>query len=559
MSKKWSIFSTAFLLLLTTALSCSANPACTPSLVATEVSSATLDPNELLDTGVEVEFPIRQHPNAVFLIEPSPEALAMHPEKANEWKTLGTNQASRVELLRFFFSTFAKAHSRVVQSVRLNRNTTLFFSETTTLFGKTFEPGNHHGIDLSEFFVDEVEYLLFETVKKFRGFELHVRKGRGQFTAGQVYEDTQKLLQALGIDRRNAHVHVIGPVFAPGQTELSPQQALEQTYFALRTNLWAEMLDVAYPGGRGKISAKRSRVANSTRFGSLFLRRYQMLLAELVYAKGVLSPTEFKIGWVGVRGNETYQTHEEDPALKWGFEARFAKPTHDQFTLKQFLDALQKKMLTRNFNPEQIDFAGWSNAVWKFHKEALDVGFKPRMRTQDIETVLYSLSDKDRTPKTKDILVKVMQAFSYIPPIQSMGNRAEVVDRHQAERALILVDEPVLFHRLGKHTTFRYVQKKDMNKFFDWAVKPLNGRVDISYLLHNWALDPLLYNKPEKIEQIAKAQAKAITAFANFIEKEIGRELTEENIARADAKMHQVIKDFILESGLMEVYSLLPK
>lgn len=541
---------------------------CKTALMPDSYVPIVIDPNLLPNTAVEVEVFTQIHPNSIYLIEPTPDALKKMKFSPENWQNVSQVPSRRTDFLKFYFANFAEPHTRSISYLRVSRNATLTFTEITTIFGKTYEPGVYTSVDLSEYFLDQVEYLHYDTAKNFSGFELHVRKGIGQFTAGQIYLDTQKLLVALGLPKRAMHVHIVGSVLPEGQEWLSTQEAMAQTYFSFRNNLWAEMIDVSQPGGRGILQTKALEVNGEKYdgwycFGTLLTSDYQNLFAELMYVPDTLSDSDFKMGWVGARGASVYQPEIDNLGAKWGMEARFPRPTLNQNLLAQFLDALQKDMVTRNFNPEHIDFDHWLKAVQSFHQQAKSVnGLYARSEDQLSEFIDQFKGDEHegtikRISKTKKSSVQFMKAIGYISP-----HHARSTNSFQTAFAIRLFSpaaKPLL-----DQTTLKFADIEDISELFTWTMRV--SRLDTLYLFHNWALDPLFYNKPEKIQKIAKAQAKAIRFFARYIrenKKTLERlfflKSGAEARAEVDPKLQQAVRMFIKESGLLDAYSIIPK
>lgn len=255
--------------------------------------------------------------------------------------------------------------NRTIPGLRVRDTINVKFHKTTTFQGTTYPPGDHT-LELSRFFLPKVEASGPNALTTLNGVELHVRGI--ERTAGALYTDLRTLLESLGIKNHSQHAHLVGRLN-------KKRLKLDSTWypglmgdFSRRANLAAEMTSIIHD----YIGIKAVTIDGAEYFGSM--RRYELEDVTQYFidlSRGIERATgdDFKIFWVGIRGEDKY----DQPGL-WGLEFRSLLATSQPRVYAPLLDALQYSIQTENFGVSEERFRKWLDAMPKSWSQPKKVG-----------------------------------------------------------------------------------------------------------------------------------------------------------------------------------------
>jgi len=355
------------------------------------------------------------------------------------WDRLSYGQ--QLELLKDYSRarTVKFGEDRSVPALRVRRSIRKRFSKPAEYLGKTY-PAGAHDIDLGEFLEETVEFASPEDMQDFGGVEIKVRLKNG--TAGHASNLAWEFLRSHRIPRTHQHVHIISE-FPLQHAKNSLLDAVQLADFVRRANLAAEMISLVEDGT--PIAAPRWK-GTTQEFGTLSERMLLRLVAyfgrPMFYERENNAATNFKIAYVGVRGRGKYS----DGSL-WGLEVRSIGKNTAPATARAFLDALQARMVSRDYG-------------------------LPRER---IERWLDRRPDPYWVPNDLGALVA-------------------------------LRDWPDMVSRLPKHLE----QFKPWLKNIETESALLKQHQEIKMLIHDWSKDPLVSDVPGFAELVAFQQARGM-------------------------------------------------
>lgn len=244
---------------------------------------------------------------------------------------------------------------RRIPGFSVKKRLMLHFDRETVFMGKTYRPGGHL-VDVSKAFEKTtVEYIGPFGVKPFAGVELHFRTDD---SAGAVSNDAWTLLDGLGVPRNHQHVHVVAPLPVEALRRDPDFEAARLADFYRRTNILAEMASIIMEAAQlRKNEAVDDQGNKVVIFGNLSMPALKGVARYLSdVGRGIDRPLKdaYKIAYVGFWGSDKY----DEPGL-YGFEYRAISRHFEPIQLREFLDQIQRGMLTQDYGIAPETFRRW--------------------------------------------------------------------------------------------------------------------------------------------------------------------------------------------------------
>ncbi|MFN9066160.1 MAG: hypothetical protein ACK5V3_02955, partial [Bdellovibrionales bacterium] len=371
-------------------------------------------------------------------------------------------------------------------------------------FGDSVDGGRRiHGILIKKQFQEK--YDLLPTVelgnmassRDANMIELHMRAKKWP---GHLAKQAAQFQKALGYLPGPMHMHVVFPLPKKWLGDDPLEHSWKLYDYWRRLNLAMEMRDV-FENGRSLINNYAEFEGSFyTNFGPLSKNGHAYVLSYLM-AVGLLEgqkgrqvadrlKTRAKIAWVGF-----FSHHKYDQPNLFGFELRFLDGSDLPLQLLQFLNELPNRVNDRQFGIEDQVFKLWGQKIKKLENEEVD-------------------------PDLAESLGSDSEPF----PLHNEGSVNQALNPHH-RLAEIFKNLPFSFQKILLGINTQEVQKS------------FNSRGRLMYLLHDWSLDPLYFDKPQEQIKIRNQQLRALRRWAR------GENET------------QVLQDFLLESGLYSTFS----
>ena len=336
---------------------------------------------------------------------------------------------------------------RRIPNVKIKPFITLKFKKSTQFLGKNYPPGEYL-IETKGF--GAVEYKSPKAAKDMSGVELHLRSDSE--TAGSVFRNAWDFQEAIQVPRTHLHEHIVVPIPIEQLKQDSIRTSLALTELYRRANLFGEFIRVLKLQNVEHVVNKKGNIQFSSLTGFNLYGIYTYLTNFLNAPYNIKN--NFKMAYVGFRGHIFY---DQDHMM--GFEVRFIREDDDPELIEKFLNALEIKMRTGNYelNPNLIDkqFTEIStNSTWELTKNF----FISRWYRQQGDLMLFS----SLPTYLKDYYSNNYEKVSY------------------------------KIYQLSK------VAKKNFAA---------------EMLIYDWKSDPLLFDRPELQQRVAEAQIKALGSY----------------------------------------------
>jgi hypothetical protein len=336
-----------------------------------------------------------------------------------------------------------------------------------------------------------------ETPQKGSLLEFHMRDS---IAPGELTLKALQFQKKMSLAPGSFHMHVVFNQDLKWLRQNPTINTWQLIEFWRRLNLTMEMRDV-FENGRSlieNISVYGDRVF--TNFAPL---RYDEIssgfnyMRKLSHSKNLNTQNEAplrsasKMGWIGMWGHDKYDA----PDL-FGFELRFLSSTDLPPNLVKYLNQLPQQVETHNFGMSADKIKIWGELM---NLNTMDDSFS--------NSVKYFLGKTPDMPGTMN-----KKFYEALNPHYPYKRKFEEL--------------PFAFKKvlLG-------LNQKEVKRAF-------NSRGRLNYLVHDWRQDPLLFNQPELLEQIEKAQLHALRKWAQNSKKET-----------------QILQEFMLDSGLYKAFA----
>lgn len=315
--------------------------------------------------------------------------------------------------------------------------------------------------------------------------EIHMRSRQA---SGDLMLQAAKLASRLGMPRKNIHEHVVFPMPLRWLHQNPGLNSLRLAEFWRRVNLAFEMREVVEQGN-SLGTKKDDRLTSFSVLGSLQLvsgmvyleamgKHYDPTISDLKDVQISLE-SEAKMGWVGMWGADKY-----DGKNLMGFEFRFLVAGQDGANVRKFLNNVADQVSRLRFGLSEADLIAWRDFGVKLIREEKDE-YKKKIH----ETMLYPFLLPHQ---------EYLELTSQLEPA--------------FQKILLGLDQ--------KATETAFQQ-----------------RPRLKYLVHNWAMDPLIFGKPEAISKIRESQLRALRRWAR------------------GENEREVVQEFLMESGLYFAFS----
>jgi hypothetical protein len=325
--------------------------------------------------------------------------------------------------------------------------------------------------------------------------EIHMRAAK---PPGELALQAAKFQKILGYLPGSIHMHIVFDL----PTEWLSQNPIKRSWqlfdFWRRLNLAMEMRDV-FENGRALID--NFTEVDGQRYNNFSPARqnvHQHVLAYLIsLGYSVLNKknkvlslgSASKMAWVGFWSHEKY----DKPNL-FGFELRFLDGNDLPPDLVQFLNQLPQQVRQKKWGIEENDFFNWGQYIQ--HLQSKD----------DLSSGITNLF------KGKDF------------PIVNEGLANQAINPHRD------------YQEMYQGLTYDF-QKILLGMNQQKVQEAFNSRGRLRYLIHDWSLDPLFYDKPQLQTKINNLQLRALRKWARGENEK------------------EVVQDFLLESGIYQVFS----
>lgn len=375
--------------------------------------------------------------------------------------------------------------SRKIPGLTTRDSVQLRFPDATRFLGQDY-PAGVHTVDLSKALQKYVEYGSPEDlVNPIGGLELHLR---GDLPASQMVESAWALETGVGLERSHKHVHITSPVPWRKLREAPGTTAAIMTDFHRRANMAAEMLAIVEEG----LAISKNAGNGYTSFGSLLSSQLKSMVKDW-RTLGMKNSSDFgtyyKISYMGMRGPGFY----DNPNI-WGEEVRSLTRRTSSRNARALLDAIQDQMDGMRYLESEDRIQRWIAASDDNFRRSL--GGLGRDAAQEEWAFLRKLTGEWEG----DLLYRAHYQKDW----------AEIV---------------------------REVAPARIKKEFSWLVKKMPASAkshdEIKMLFHDWSLDPLFFDRPEKAAEIVNRQVHALR-----------------RLARRDGTVNEIMKEFLISSGI---------
>jgi hypothetical protein len=326
--------------------------------------------------------------------------------------------------------------------------------------------------------------------------EFHMRSN---LRPGDLVLKAKQFQTDLGYEPSPMHMHVVFDLPKLWLAESPTENAWKLFDFWRRLNLTMEMRDVFENGLsliENYIDYQERRyssfgVAKSKSHGIVL--DYLISLGRAAHSnssdKNIKS--EAKIGWVGFWGHDKY----DKPDL-FGFEFRFLEGKDLPPNLVGFLNQIQEQVQNHNFGHQSSNLAAWSESIFF-------------ARTRVLNPVDY---------------IKLMLSHHDYFPDNNYGLIDEVINPHRSYESL-LNSRDYEFQRI-----LLGMDKTRVSQAF-------NSKGRLRYLLHDWSMDPIVFNNPDLARKIRDLQLKALRKWSQGVDEKL------------------LVQSFLLESGIYELFA----
>ncbi len=330
--------------------------------------------------------------------------------------------------------------------------------------------------------------------------EFHVRAAK---KPGEVALQAARLERKMGFTPGPMHMHVV----FKGMIEWLKQNPTLNSWrfveYWRRLNLTMEMRDVVERGvavidnvgdfqGREYVSfgpLRFEETQNAFRYVRAVGRAMSSASSKNSLSKIKLG-SESKMGWVGFWGHDKY-----DAPNLFGFEMRFLEGSDLPANLVEFLNSIHGKVENKQFGLSPDELQAWmERANYEANHHLVSY------------TAQVLLKRADRFPK--DLSEDYLKLLSPHRSYEDLFEGAPEAMKHIL-RGLAPEQAQAAFEKRGR----------------------------LRYLLHDWSMDPVLYNQPELLTQIRNAQLHALRQWAQGKDEK------------------SVVQEFLIESGLYQAFA----
>lgn len=344
-----------------------------------------------------------------------------------------------------------------------------------------------------------IDLAAASTVKDGKMIEFHIRSNK---KPGLLALQAAALEKQIGVKPGPMHMHVLFNLMVQWLHENPEENSWRLIEFWRRANLALEMRDVV-DHGRGLIN-------NTTEFeGSTYTNfsplAYSQVSSAFNYFRSVghqnvtsskeldantVLKSRAKMGWIGAWGHDKYDA----PDL-FGFELRFLDGSDLPPQMVEFLNNLHDQLENHNFGMDPAILAHWGEVV------------QYRARQSQWFYHLQTLLDRGEDfPSQLDF-----SYYRFLSPHRSYED--------------LMADLPFAMKQVLLGMDAKKVK----------AAIEERGR--LRYLLHDWSMDPLLFQNPEMQIRVANAQLKALRRWGQGVNET------------------EVIQEFLIESELYQLFA----
>ncbi len=353
-----------------------------------------------------------------------------------------------------YYSKSAKidfSRDRSVPGVRVRDVVRIKLHEPSNFFDQRLIPGTHE-LDVRAA-RGRVEFVEQGTMRQFSLVELHLRSPK--IDAGILLDSAWTFQTGIGAKNTHLHEHLLFKIPSAELEQKPIETGLVLVEYFRRANLLAEF-----------ISAGALDWIHTQRQFSLFTPGYFIYQFDSIkphflsgiffylvdgFKRDIKIKTMFKVGWVGFRGHDFYDTGEH-----FGFEYRNITPNGDRQLYKKVLSSIQRGLLSKNY--------GFSS-----------------------ESMLAWIAERGIAKNDKFGIRQLLEASWY-------GQKYSYLLRHLPSYL-----RPVLGGTLVARKNILRLRMLDP------------GNHAIKMLLHDWSLDPLFYGDENAVERLKEEQRRALT------------------------------------------------
>ena len=334
----------------------------------------------------------------------------------------------------------------------------LKFSEPTEFLGQLY-PAGESQVSLQGI-LGKVEYE--GPQKSPDSLELHFR---ARLPAGAVSNSARVWQKAVGAAATHQHVHIVAKIpLEKIKEEPNAYPALLGDFFR-RVNLVAEMRTLLED--RGVILTRKKGII--TEFGGITPSDIEGVINyfdHFYYGGDIKIGDEFKMGWVGFRGSDTY-----DELNLYGLEYRAIPKNADQAKTEKMLNAVQAAMTSESYGVPLPQMKRW-----------LELYRPGRSSGGAISETFYNQPLKNLL---KSLNPEIKNAFGLVGRLKIKG----AVEQNQAVKMLLFdwSKDPLLFENPA-------LQQKVFQAQLS-AVRDFGGGARANQVLRSFLLDSGLYDE----------------------------------------------------------------
>ncbi len=367
-------------------------------------------------------------------------------------------------------------------------------------------------------FQNFVEFGTPQSVRTAGMIELHMRKDGD---ASDLIQSAKLLHKSLGYSHGSIHMHVVAK---QDKSWLKKNPIVNSFLIAdywRRLNLVMEMRDVIERKATIYYSSFVDSGITYNNFGPLdsasfaiglqyFLKQGQL---GGVYNLPIINNrlalgSDAKIAWVGLWGHDKYDSPES-----FGFEFRSLRTNDTSESLLQFLNQVRERVENHQFGVDETTMTRWLDHLETVASEK--EGYPTPWRRD---------FSKDKFTATLESPFGIGPAVNYrLVPHKPYEEVMSEVGDDMRKLILGMGREEIKFDKDGFQ-----VPDTGQEKF----LAHFTARKRLSYILHDWSLDPLFFEKPDEAKKIKQLQLRALRRWMRGEDEAL------------------VIQDFLLDSGV---------
>lgn len=308
---------------------------------------------------------------------------------------------------------------------------------------------------------------------------------RTNLKAGNVSNDAWTFLEGLKMSKFSQHAHIVSKIDLEKLKQSKEIQVAKHAEFYRRVNLLAEMVEV-FTNRRRLFMKIDEDDKNVTNFGTTTSDKISGIFEYFLNVSNGSKPQigdKFKMGYVGMRGSDKY----DSPGL-WGLEYRALSRNGQRSIYMTILNKIQELMDNGNMGISDNEMSDW-----------------------------FDFKNLDSTKKIKNAISNSYYRKKKVSP-----------DGYHNEKLNQILGE------------LKPDQLKQLNELAE-------ENLSIMMIFHNWDEDILVYNNPEVLEKIYKAQMRAAHKIVKLMKKTKEDERKKETV--------NAVQMFLKDSRLITLFA----